>query len=193
MKIAVFTDTHGIMTKLLELYPNIEADLVFVLGDLYNTEAKMIDNLFKVPILGIHGNHDDERTFNETSILDIHNCLVEADDMTILGIQGSHRYKPTQIYGYTQQEAINIFKQLPKTNILLCHDGPYNENQDDAHCGLKGITEYINKNQPDIFIYGHYHKNQHYKINNTDCYCVYELVVFEIENNKVISYQNYNT
>ena len=193
MKFLIFTDLHGSLNMLLNKYQFEQPDLVIILGDLYNLEARKIDSMFDVPILGIHGNHDDINTFNNTSIIDIHNCLAECDEFSIVGLEGSSKYKPTQYYGYDQKESLEVCKQLQKADILISHDGPYNKNKDDAHCGLQGIDWYIKNNKPKLLFYGHHHKFNHFQLYQTDCYCLYEAAEFEIENNQVISYKNFNT
>lgn len=113
----------------------------------------------------------------------------------MVGFEGSSRYKPSQIYGYTQDESVKRCSELPICDILLSHDGPrgyYGNIHEDAHCGLQGITDYITRAKPKLVFFGHHHKNTNFKIGNTDCYNVYELGIFDIEDGKVISYQNYN-
>ena len=193
IKILVFADLHGGLNALLDKYTLETPDLIFILGDLCDAEAKKIDAMFKdIPKLGIHGNHDTETVFEQTQITDIFGIFAESDEFSVTAMQGSSRYKPSQYYGYTQDESIEACKKLRKASIFLSHDGPYDKNKDDAHCGLQGIDWYIKNNQPDIFMYGHHHKNQHYQIGNTDCYCVYEIALFTIENNKVIDVKNFN-
>ena len=54
------------------------------------------------------------------------------------------------------------------------------------------MTDYITRAKPKLVFFGHHHKNTNFKIGNTDCYNVYELGIFNIEDGKVVSYQNYN-
>ena len=192
MRVLIFADLHGALNALLQKYQFEEPDLVLILGDLCKAEANKINSMFDCPILGLHGNHDSEDVFDETNIIDIFAYQAESDDFTITGMQGSSKYKPSQYYGYTQDESIRICKMLPDSTIFISHDGPYDKNKDDAHCGLKGIDWYIKNKKPNIFFYGHHHKNQHYHIENTDCYCIYEIALVTIENNKVIDIKNFN-
>lgn len=198
MKIAIITDTHGIARPLLEQYQDklVNIDIVFLLGDYYSAEIQLINSIFQVLLLGIHGNHDDINVFNNSNVINIHNTQVKlSNNITISGFQGSSKYKPTQYYGYTQKEAQQEIKDLPKSDIFISHDGPMGycgDIRDNVHCGLKAITDYIKKNQPKLVFFGHHHKNMHFQIGNTDCYCVYELGIFDIDNQlNVTSYETY--
>lgn len=199
MKVAVIADTHGIAKAVIDKYKDklTNINLVFILGDLYKAELLFVDDYFKdIPIIGVYGNHDDVNSFIGTRIYNANLIPIRLNTGTaITGLQGSSRYKPTQYYGYNQRESIEVASKLPKADILISHDGPFGycgDENDDAHCGLRGINKYIEKNKPSILFYGHHHKNKHYTIDNTDCHCVYELGIFEIENNKVLSYENLN-
>lgn len=186
MKIVVIADTHG--TLQIDKIENIfNVDIVILLGDIYRNELRIIEYVFKnTPIIGIYGNHDTENLYDETSIIDIHKNIYSIDNSLIQGFRGSVKYKPNQLFGYTQKESIQEFKHLAKCDILCCHDGPYKYGINDAHIGLKGITKYVKRNRPKILLFGHHHKNNHFKLYHTDCYNVYGVSIFTIENNKVI-------
>lgn len=198
MKVAIVADTHGGFKPLFDRYKDkiAEANLVCILGDMYRGEVQLIVDFVNVPIVAIHGNHDDENTYKDLGIYMLHETVAElSNGLSIVGFEGSSRYKPSQIYGYTQDESVKKCSELPICDILISHDGPrgYCGNiLEDAHCGLQGITDYIIRAKPKLVFFGHHHKNTNFKIGNTDCYNVYELGIFDIENGKVISYQNYN-
>lgn len=199
MKIAIIADTHGIFKELFDKYQNelAQVNIVFLLGDYYKSEIQIMNNFFKVPMIGIHGNHDNMDVFDDSNVIDMHLQLAELNNgITITGFQGSSKYKQTQYYGYTQEEAQSVIKELPKADILISHDGPmgYCGNIDDmTHCGLQAITDYIVKYQPKLVFFGHHHKNKQFIINQTTCFNIYEIGIFEIDNNiNVINYYNYN-
>lgn len=198
MKLAVIADTHGALRPLFEQHKDkiAEANLVCILGDMYRSEVQLLYDFVKVPIIAIHGNHDVEDTYSEMDIYMLHQSSVMlSNGLVVAGFEGSSKYKPSQIYGFTQGESIEECIKIPICDILVCHDGPLGycgDIHDVAHCGLKGITDYINRVQPKILFYGHHHKNRNYKIGNTDCYNVYELGMFDIEDGKVVNYTSYN-
>ena len=196
MKIVVIADTHGVLNELIRRYKNqmSNADIVFVLGDITNSEAHVISSMYNVPILGVHGNHDTNDTFYDSDIIDVDSTLYTFNNLTITGFQGSSRYKPSQIFGYDQNESLDHSTKLECANILISHDGPYGycgDTQDDVHCGLKGINAYIKRVNPYVVFFGHHHKNNYFKINDTHCFCVYEIGIFNIDGDS-ISYTNLN-
>ena len=198
MKLAIVADTHGAFRPLFEQHKDkiAEANLVCILGDMYRPEVQLLSDFVKVPIVAIHGNHDVEDTYSGMNIYMLHQTAAElSNGLTLAGFEGSSKYKPSQVYGFTQEESLVECNKIPICDILLCHDGPLGycgEVNDIAHCGLQGITDYINRVKPKILFYGHHHKNRNYKIGDTDCYNVYELGIFDIEDGKVVNYTNYN-
>ena len=207
MKIAVYADTHGIAKAILNEYKtktgySIEKtdvepiDLVCLLGDHSEYDVELISQHYLgTPIIGVYGNHDIRDLYLGTNVANIHKQLYKHNNVSFTGFQGSHRYKQSQIYGYTQKEVLNEFWDLPKADILLCHDGPYGEYYrfvDDAHCGLKGFNKYIKYNKPKIMLFGHHHDNLHFQVYNTDCYCIYGCGILTINDYKVTDIKHYN-
>ena len=198
MKIAVIADTHGVFRELFNRYKDelAQVNIVFLLGDFYKSEIQIMNEFFKVPMIGIHGNHDDIDVFEGSKVIDVHSVLVELNnDILVTGFQGSSKYKPSQYYGYTQDEAKQAIKSLSKADILISHDGPMGycgDKNEPAHCGLQAITDYILQYQPKIVFFGHHHKNRQFNIGPTACFNVYEIGIFDIENNAVVNYKNYN-
>ena len=193
MKVIYITDTHGICQKLIENNKELLTglDLVFLGGDIYTGEIQYINHLFTVPIVAVHGNHDGVWDYKNTNIFDIHGALVECENgTTITGFQGSSKYKPIQLFGFTQEESIQGSKKLPKADILMSHDGPFgycgNVN-DEAHCGLQGVYDYIEEKKPKTCLFGHHHVNKHFIINDTDCYCVYGLAIIDFNEDGTIN------
>ena len=216
MKIAIYADTHGLAGPVINKYKsetgydiedtNIEpVDLVCLLGDHSETDVKIIESHYpNTNIIGIYGNHDTLNLYENTRVTNIHKKIYNQNDYSFIGFQGSHKYKLSQIYGYTQEESIEECKYLPKVDILLSHDGPYGKyykSINDAHCGLKGLFNYIKKNNPKIMFFGHHHTNMNFQIETkawfskahiTNCYCIYGCSVVTIENDTIIDIKNYS-
>ena len=183
MKALIIADTHCGMQ---DEYLTDDCDLVIMLGDHSITDIKIVETLGK-PIYRISGNHDVQ--YDGLNTIDFHNKLIE-NNVSFVGWQGSSMYKHGQVYGYTQKESLVVYKTMPKATILFAHDGEYQSDKDDAHCGLKGITKYLKKKKPVTFIHGHLHNRKHYTLYNTDCYCTYGVVLFEFDDNgKVVNTQ----
>ena len=188
MKFLIITDTHGIFKAIYDQNKeNIpEVDQVILLGDHSTVDVKQIKDIYP-NCVGIYGNHDVYETLNGVICFD-HKLL--GSKFTYTGFNGSHRYKPTQIFGYNQMESIQQAISLPKADVLFSHDGPFNQEQDDAHCGLKGIDRYIQDNKPKTVIHGHLHKPNHYTykyfLSSAEVYCVYQLAVVDFNDDGTV-------
>lgn len=180
MKILCFADLHHRSSnyfKCLSDISNKDFDIVISLGDNSYYDFLEIKNYINKNIYGILGNHDSFRTLEESEIINIHKKSILIKSFNISGYQGSCKYKKGYFPSSTQEESIEILNKMPKSDILISHEGPYllygNEL---SHCGLQGITNYINKNKPLLNIHGHYHKNIKTEINNTTVVSVYGIV-----------------
>lgn len=198
MKITIIADTHGTYNRLSEEYKKYTegSELLCLLGNHTISDINGIINDFKnIPIIGVNGNHDALETFANPIINNIDNKIYKYKNITFTGFSGSSKYKDTQIYSYTQEEATIKCNNLKKSNILISHDGPFGycgNINDNTHCGLQGILDYIEKNQPKLVFFGHHHFNKNFKIGKTRCFCVYGIGVFEINYFKKISnFTNY--
>ena len=196
MRVVVIADTHGTFAQLIEKQKdNLRViDLVILLGDIYTNELQQINELFKVPIIGVYGNHDTEGMFDNTHIQNIHKNIYTKERTVFCGFQGSVKYKTSQEFGYTQEESIKECLDLSTCDIFISHDGPFGYcEKNDSHKGLKGIYKYIKKRKPKTVFFGHQHKNRYFKIGNTDCYNVYGIGIFNIEDGRVIDWICYGT
>ena len=206
MKIAVYSDTHGLAKTVLDKYKSetgynkekisVEpVDLVCLLGDHSEADVKLIEAHYpNTNIIGIYGNHDIFDLYKGTKIINMHKSIYNQGNYYFTGFQGSNRYKESQVYGYSQSESIAECKKLPKVNILLSHSGPFGDYYrfvDDAHCGLKGLNKYLKKNSPKIMLFGHHHEDLHFRLYNTDCYCIYGCAIITIEMDRVIDIKRY--
>lgn len=199
-RVLVITDTHGIFLPIYEKNKDKigRVSMLILLGDHSVADVARIKQIFDSTVImkyGLYGNHDVPDTLADIPCLDHKPCRL---GFTFTGLNGSHRYKPTQVFGYDQEEGIKATKTLPKVSVLFSHDSPFRDNQDDAHCGLKGITKYIKKAHPKTVIHGHLHKPDHYQIKSfgrtTDVYCVYQMAVFEIEKDGTVkSFEQFDT
>lgn len=194
MKVTVIADTHSLFSKMLEKNIGIidkikNTDLIILLGDHSVGDIRTLERTFyDMPKIGVLGNHDTEYTYFETTIDNIHKKQVYVNKLSFIGFQGSTRYKAGQKIGFGQEESVEIGMNLPPADILICHDAPYGYEgnvSDVAHCGMKGILTYIQHKAPKIVLYGHHHHNKWYKIDNTNCLCIYGIQIFEIDDKTV--------
>lgn len=159
MKILVMSDLHYWDENEISGIQSIDYDICLLLGDISLQTIKTIVfyNSDK-PIYGVCGNHDDWDTLKKSGIYDLHGKCISFGGVKIAGIAGSHRYKSGDYPMLTQKESIGICKYIPQADILISHDTMYKlYGKDITHIGLKGITQYIRKNNIKLNICGHYH------------------------------------
>lgn len=190
MRILIITDLHDWVISEIELIRGLKYDCCCLLGDIPETVLKIIKQYVQTPLFGILGNHDALTTLSNCGIIDINGKFVTINGVTIAGLGGSHRYKPGDYPMLTQKESIAAAAACPPGDILISHDTSFGvmKRRDNAHCGLKGISEYIKRNKPTLNICGHYHENVHRKFKRCDILCVYRcaLVSFPENTAKII-------
>lgn len=176
INLLVISDTHRSLRdeqeKIIDKV-RLKSDLVITLGD-----VPFEGLLYIKPDFGVLGNHD---SFGLLGTWDIHGKMVEKNGVTLVGFEGSSRYKDGCFPMYSQEESLKI--DLLKADILISHDRIFKGILDDAHTGLKGITQYLEKHSPFLHIHGHHHKQEVYKYNETTVISVYKCVFIEVKNN----------
>ncbi len=141
-------------------------DLILSCGDLKPQYLEFLATFAKVPILYVHGNHDDcYETTPPDGCICIEDQIYVHNGVRILGLGGSIRYK-NGIHQYTQQEmharVRKLFFKLKKHkgfDILLTHSPAYKIDDDDdhAHQGFEAFVKLLDKYKPSYFIHGHVH------------------------------------
>lgn len=183
MKILFFVDLHGDMEAFSRIKKkSLQADLVVCAGDISRMEEN-IDNLiaqlnqFGIPILIIHGNHEDEQRLrnlceSNENVVFLHKAVHHIDNYVFLGYGGDG-------FSITDPEFIRVanafFKpeSLNKQRIILVTHGPaYNTGIDIINGdprGNKSYREFVDDIKPHLVISGHLHENagKHHKIGRT--------------------------
>lgn len=147
-------------------------DLIISCGDLKPQYLSFLATFAKVPILYVHGNHDE---IYDTTPPD--GCICIDDDIyvyqgiRILGLGGSKNYN-YGTYQYTEQEMAHrvrkLWFKLRKNNgfdILVTHAPAYqlNDGEDLPHSGFKIFRNLLDKYKPKYFLHGHVHLNYNWK------------------------------
>lgn len=187
LKILFITDTHNCLPydeETLELIKNAkDYDACILLGDHSSNDIEEIIKVIpKEKIYGVLGNHDGWERYKEYSINDINGKVIEINGIKIAGISGSYKYKDSENYAlYTHEESIEIADKMEKADIFVSHDKPFTKKEfGDAHDGLKGITEYIYKNNISLHIHGHLHEeNEIILKNGTKSICLYKAKIID--------------
>ena len=188
LKLIVISDTHGYFafdkTRLPEYMSKIdEYDLCVLLGDIHRYDLEQIVEIIpKEKILALRGNHDSYELYERVGIKEMSARTVTYKGVTFAGIEGSFRYKNGIYPSFTQYESLYQFEELQPADVLLSHDGMFENSKNDiAHAGLAGITKYIYEYSPVMHIHGHLHQSYSRVYDNgTVEKCVYLFEHFEI-------------
>ena len=162
IKMILISDTHNCLyydefKQFIDNNPNY--DICILLGDHstgdIETVLKCVD---KNKIYGLLGNHD-YNYLKEFNIKDLNGEVININGVSLLGIQGSFKYKPSDFPSFTQRESIEFLNNKPKVDILISHDNRFDSTSvgKPAHQGLFGITYYLYKNKVPYHIHGHIH------------------------------------
>ena len=143
-------------------------DLILSAGDLKPQYLSFLASFSKVPILYVHGNHDDCYDIQPPDgCIDIENKIYVYKGVRIMGLGGSIRYKKGKNQ-YTQKEMnhrINkmwlSIKRHKGIDILLTHSpaAGVNDGEDHVHKGFDAFVDILDEYQPKYFIHGHVHKS----------------------------------
>ena len=171
-------------------------DLIISCGDLDPRYLSFLVTLSTVPVLYIHGNHDDkyERIPPEGCTC-IEDEIYVHEGIRILGLGGSMRYKPGTNQ-YTEKQMRQRVKKLwfqlfskKGFDMLVTHSPAYqlNDGRDLPHQGFQIFRTLLEKYKPKYFLHGHVHMNygQRYKrydkYQDTHVINAYERCVFDFE------------
>lgn len=170
-------------------------DLILSCGDVKPQYLSFLATFTHVPILYVHGNHDDRYAeIPPDGCICIEDEIYVHDGVRILGLGGSMRYKPGK-HQYTQREMHRRVRRMwwkLKRNkgfdILLTHSPAYqlNDGDDLPHRGFEAFRTLLDKYKPTYFVHGHVHLNYGRKFPRTSVYNetqvinAYEKHIFEI-------------
>lgn len=196
MKILIVSDTES--KALWDFYEPgklDEYDLILSCGDLDAEYLSFLATFTKVPVLYVHGNHDDSYAQKPPEgCICIEDMVYNYKGLRIVGLGGSLRYKPG-IHQYTQREmktrAHALRFRLWKNrgfDILLTHapaEG-YGDAEDMPHHGFSAFLSMMDRYRPRYMIHGHVHASytrnmkRVLKYQDTQIINAYERYVLEI-------------
>ena len=185
LKALFFADIHHLNVKDLDLLDDLDYDACFFMGDIklkYLQEIK--SRLSDKPVYGILGNHDDAEDLLRGEVENLHNRRVEIGGVTFAGFEGGAKYLFGKGVMYDQEETLHMADTIPAADVLLSHDGPFHlYGNVRHHCGMQGITKYIEEKRPLYNFHGHYHINRMQTVGRTTVTCQYKCVLYDFETN----------
>lgn len=143
-------------------------DLILACGDLSPHYLSFVETFSNVPVLYVHGNHDEKYAVTPPD-----GCFCIEDDIyvhngvRILGLGGSMRYRPGA-HQYTEREMRRRVRKLwwklkrhGGFDILITHAPAMglHDGDDLCHRGFDVFRTLLEQYHPKYFIHGHVHMN----------------------------------
>lgn len=157
MKTLVIADKRPHI-DILQVVQQEGIELVITLGDLTREDLLPLERITAIPKIGVYGNHDSGMYMSELGIWDMHLKTWEYKGLTFGGFQGCVRYKENpEAIMYTQEEATQMMAGFPSVDVFLSHCPPrgINDEEEIAHQGFDGLRQYLDRNQPKVWLHGH--------------------------------------
>ncbi|WP_286152244.1 metallophosphoesterase family protein [Sporofaciens musculi] len=174
-------------------------DLIISCGDLDPRYLSFLATFTSVPILYVHGNHDEKyRQIPPDGCICIDDKIYVHQGVRILGLGGSMRYRPGD-YQYTEWQMKNrvrkLWFQLLKHrgfDILVTHAPAYqlNDGMDLPHQGFQVFRTLLEKYKPKFFLHGHVHMSYGRRHKRHDVY--QETQVINAFERCEIDYENFS-
>lgn len=141
-------------------------DLIISCGDLDPRYLSFLATFTPVPILYVHGNHDEcYEKIPPDGCICIEDKIYVHQGVRILGLGGSMRYRPGA-HQYTEWQMKNRVRRLwfqllrrGGFDILVTHAPAYqlNDGMDLPHQGFRVFRQLLEKYKPKYFLHGHVH------------------------------------
>ena len=154
-------------------------DLIISCGDLAPEYLSFLTTLSSIPVLYVHGNHDEKYDRNPPEgCVCIDDRIYVHNGVRILGLGGSMRYSSGK-YQYTEFQMLSRVRKLGLRlffgrgfDILVAHAPAYqlNDGEDLPHQGFKAFLTLMKKYRPRFFLHGHVHMSYGRKHKRYDKY-----------------------
>ncbi len=145
-----------------------DIDLIVSCGDLKAAYLSFLATMVSVPVLYVRGNHDDKYKLDPPEgCICIEDQIYEFNGIRLLGLGGSHRYKPGDNQYTNKQMRKRVRKLRYKLwrsrgfDILVTHSPArgVHDDEDLCHQGFHVFNELIEQYHPKYFVHGHVHMN----------------------------------
>ena len=145
-----------------------DIDIIVSCGDLKASYLSFLSTMLPIPVLYVHGNHDDKYDRNPPEgCICIEDRVFEYKGVRFLGLGGSNRYKPG-VNQYTEKQMAKRIKKLrwklfrsKGFDVLVTHSPAkgFHDDVDECHKGFDAFYGLIDKYKPKYFVHGHVHLN----------------------------------
>ena len=143
-------------------------DLIVSCGDLNPHYLSFVETLSNVPLLYVHGNHDDKYAQIPPEGCEcIEGRIYVHDGIRFLGLGGCMRYRAGR-HQYTEREMARRIRRLcwklrwyGGFDVLVTH-APlrgFHDGDDPCHTGFEALRPLLEKYRPKYFLHGHMHMN----------------------------------
>lgn len=169
MKIMVMSDTES--AAIWDYYTPDRLkgiDLILSCGDLHPNYLTFVETFSNVPLLYIHGNHDEKYAqIPPEGCFCIEDDLYVYEGIRIVGLGGCMRYR-NGAHQYTEQQMEKRIRKLRWKiwraggfDILVTHAPAqgFHDGEDRCHQGFAALRTLVERHQPQYFIHGHMHMN----------------------------------
>ena len=141
-------------------------DLIIACGDLKADYLSFLVTVSNIPVLYVHGNHDEgylDAPPEGCDCIDGH--YVEYNGLRILGLGGCLRYHRGH-FQYTEAQMRRRVRRLKYhlwrnkgVDIVVTHAPPrgVGDGEDPAHRGFQALLDLVDKYQPQYLLHGHVH------------------------------------
>lgn len=145
-----------------------DIDLIVSCGDLKAAYLSFLATMVSVPVLYVRGNHDDKYKLDPPEgCICIEDRIYDFNGVRLLGLGGSHRYKPGDNQYTNKQMRKRVRKLRYKLwkskgfDILVTHSPArgVHDDEDPCHQGFHVFNELIERYHPRYFVHGHVHMN----------------------------------
>lgn len=156
-----------------------DTDLIVSCGDLDPNYLSFLVTCTNVPLLYVHGNHDD--CYDETppeGCICIDDRLYVHNGIRFLGLGGSFPYKNGK-YMYTESQMKRRIRRLQYQirkhkgfDVLVTHAPAHGigDGEDLVHQGYKTFLSLLEKYRPQYMLHGHVHMQYDYKLKRENPY-----------------------
>ncbi|GGL95675.1 metallophosphoesterase family protein [Deinococcus aerophilus] len=158
-----------------------DVDAVLAAGDIPGYYLEFLATKLTVPILYVHGNHENE-SVNEgdgrippRGVIPVHGRVVQEAGLRVAGWGGVPRYRQDGHGQYSSSEARWGLGKLAwrarrGVDVLLTHAPPVGPHagSDYAHRGCPELNRFMVRRRPALVVHGHIHEYEGRKLEYTD-------------------------